>query len=66
MLISFIFASPCFPIPLSLPIDSQSHIFSVFIFSNDGDDEEVSFLILANSFRIYFLQAYLVKILFPI
>ena len=32
MLISFIFTSPCFPIPLSLPTDSQSHILSVLSF----------------------------------
>ena len=46
MLISFIFTSPCFTIPLSLPTDSQSHILSVLIFSTHGDDDEVRFLIL--------------------
>ena len=54
MFISFIFASLCFPVPLSLPIDSQSHILSVLTFSAHGDDDEASFLIHSNLVIILF------------
>ena len=47
-----ILTSPCFPIPLSLHTDSQSHILSVLIFSTHGDEDKVRFLILSNSCRI--------------
>ena len=46
---------PDFPIPLILPTDSQSHILSALIFLTHGDEDKVRFLILANSFMIYFL-----------
>ena len=58
MLISFILDSPCFPIKLSLPIYPQRHILSVLLFSNHGDYEKVSFLILTNLFRIFFVSIY--------
>ena len=66
MFISFIFASPWFPIPLSLPTDWHIHIFSVFIFLIHGDDEKLSFLILVNSFWIYVFKASMVTILYPV
>ena len=65
MFISFIFSYPWFPIPLSLPTYSQSHILSIFIFLTHGDDNEVSFLILADSFWIFF-KASIMNILFPV
>ena len=66
MFISFVFTYSCFPIPLSLPTDSQSHTLSVFLFLTHGDDSKVIFLILANFFLIYFLEAYIVIIFFPV
>ena len=59
MFISFIFAYPWFPIPLSLPTDSQRHIFSAFIFSTQVNNDEVSFLILAKfNSDLYFVSIY--------
>ena len=53
--ISLIFSSPCVPIPISLPTDTQSHILSVLIFLTHVEDKEVRFLIIANSLQISFL-----------
>ena len=59
MFISIIFASTYFTIPLSVPTDSQIHILSVFTFLNHGDDNAVSFLILAKLiWDLFFVSIY--------
>ena len=51
--------------PMSSTLKHHGHILSVLIFSAHGDDNEVSLLILANSFRIYFFVSIYRENFFP-